>query len=91
MSEPEMTIGSAAGRLAELKQMIGRAVVGQDAVVEEVLLALIAAGHVLIEGVPGLGKTLLVRALAQALALPHARIQLTPDMLPSDITGHAVL
>jgi MoxR-like ATPase len=66
-------------------------VVGQPAVVEQVLVALIASGHVLVEGVPGLGKTLLVRALSQALSLPHARVQFTPDMMPSDITGHAVL
>jgi MoxR-like ATPase len=51
----------------------------------------VAGGHVLIEGVPGLGKTLLVRAMAQALSLPHARVQFTPDMMPSDITGHAVI
>jgi MoxR-like ATPase len=56
-----------------------------------VLVALVASGHVLIEGVPGLGKTLLVRALSKALSLPHARVQFTPDMMPSDITGHAVL
>ena len=55
------------------------------------MLALVASGHVLIEGVPGLGKTLLVRALAQALSLAHGRVQFTPDMMPSDITGHAVL
>src|SRR6476469_10481445 len=91
MNEPEMTIETAAARLAELKRMIGLAVVGQDAVVEEVLLALVASGHVLIEGVPGLGTTLLIRALAQALSLPHARVQFTPDMMPSDITGHALL
>ena len=54
-------------------------------------VALVAGGHVLIEGVPGLGKTLLVRAMAQALSLPHARVQFTPDMMPSDITGHAVI
>ena len=65
--------------------------VGQTAVIEQVLIALVASGHVLIEGVPGLGKTLLVRALAQALSLAHARVQFTPDMMPSDITGHAVL
>ncbi|HEY7172581.1 MAG TPA: MoxR family ATPase [Vicinamibacterales bacterium] len=81
----------AAEQLEALRAAIGQAVVGQSAVIEQVLTALIASGHVLIEGVPGLGKTLLVRALSQALALPHARIQFTPDMLPSDITGHAVL
>jgi MoxR-like ATPase len=60
-------------------------------VIEEVVLALVASGHVLIEGVPGLGKTLLVRALSQALQLGTGRVQFTPDMMPSDITGHAVL
>ena len=65
--------------------------VGQAAAVDQVIVTLIASGHVLIEGVPGLGKTLLVRALAQALSLNQARIQFTPDMMPSDITGHVVL
>src|SRR3954452_10424916 len=81
----------AAEQLQALRAAIGEAVVGQSAVVEQVLVGLIASGHILIEGVPGLGKTLLVRAMAQALSLPYARIQFTPDMLPSDITGHAVL
>src|SRR5439155_2546243 len=77
--------------LQQLRDTIGQAMVGQSAVVEQVVVTLIASGHVLIEGVPGLGKTLLVRALAQALSLNQARIQFTPDMMPSDITGHAVL
>src|SRR5947207_39664 len=85
------TITRAAELLQRLKSAIGQAMVGQEAVIEQVLVALVASGHVLIEGVPGLGKTLLVRALAQALSLSHARVQFTPDMMPSDITGHALL
>jgi len=85
------SIARAATMVGRLREAIGRAMVGQDAVIEQVLVALVASGHVLIEGVPGLGKTLLVRAMAQALSLAHARVQFTPDMMPSDITGHAVL
>ncbi len=74
-----------------LRGAIQLAMVGQTEVIEQVLIALAASGHVLIEGVPGLGKTLLVRAMSQALSLSHARVQFTPDMMPSDITGHSVL
>ena len=84
-------IARAGASVATLRDAIGRAMIGQSAVVDQVLVALIASGHVLIEGMPGLGKTLLMRALAQALSLAHARVQFTPDMMPSDITGHAVL
>jgi MoxR-like ATPase len=77
--------------LATLREEVGKAVVGQREAVEQVLVALLAAGHVLIEGVPGLGKTLLARALGKAMALQVARVQFTPDLMPSDITGHAVL
>jgi MoxR-like ATPase len=77
--------------LDKLRSTIGLAMVGQSQVVEQVIVTLIASGHALIEGVPGLGKTLLVRALSQALSLNHARVQFTPDMMPSDITGHAIL
>lgn len=66
---------------------IGKVVVGQDTVVEGVLTALFAGGHLLLEGVPGLGKTLLVRTLGEALDLPFSRIQFTPDLMPADILG----
>ena len=79
------------GPLAALHTPLNRALVGQPELLQQTLVALAASGHVLIEGVPGLGKTLLVRALAKALQLSHARIQFTPDMMPSDITGHVVL
>jgi len=85
------TITRAAELLERLKAAIAQAVVGQPDVIEQVVICLAASGHVLIEGVPGLGKTLLVRALAQALSLGHGRVQFTPDMMPSDIIGHAVL
>jgi MoxR-like ATPase len=91
METESTTIQKAADLLGKLRDGIGEAVVGQQRVVAEVVLALVASGHVLIEGVPGLGKTLLVRALAQALQLGTGRVQFTPDMMPSDITGHAVL
>ena len=74
-----------------LRTQIERVFVGQSALVENVLSALMADGHVLIEGVPGLGKTLLVRTLAAATDVPFSRIQFTPDLLPSDIMGTMTL
>ncbi len=66
-------------------------VVGQERVIRELLLALFAGGHVLLEGVPGLGKTLLIRTLSDALALKFARIQFTPDLMPADIVGTTIV
>ena len=74
----------------DLRAQIGNAVVGQDSTVDQTLAVLIAAGHVLIEGVPGLGKTLLVRALARTFGGEFARIQFTPDLMPADVTGHTL-
>ncbi|WP_462330826.1 AAA family ATPase, partial [Thiohalocapsa halophila] len=76
--------------LGRIEQAVSRAVIGQRQVVREVVVALAAAGHVLLEGLPGMGKTLLVRALAQALGGRFARVQFTPDLMPADITGHAI-
>ena len=91
MIEESPAVARAGDLLGKLRAQIARAMVGQEATVEQTLIALLVAGHVLIEGVPGLGKTLLVRALAQALSLKVARVQFTPDLMPSDITGHGVL
>ncbi len=71
----------------KLRDEIGKAVIGQDAVVERLMVALLANGHVLLEGMPGLAKTLLIRSLGTALGVQFERIQFTPDLLPSDVTG----
>src|SRR6201992_2776066 len=77
--------------LGRLRTEVGRAVVGQQEVIAQTLVAFVASGHILYEGLPGLGKTLLARALAQAMSLQFSRVQFTPDLMPSDLTGHAVL
>ena len=77
--------------VTDLKTEVGRVIVGMDEVVENTLIALLAGGHVLLEGVPGLGKTLLVRTLSDALDLKFSRLQFTPDLMPADITGTNVL
>ncbi|AKS41570.1 AAA family ATPase [Wenzhouxiangella marina] len=84
------THAEAAERLGELSAALNRVVLGQSAVIEQVLAAFLAGGHVLIEGVPGLAKTLLAQCLATTLGGEFSRIQFTPDLMPADITGHAM-
>jgi len=83
----EQQIASFRESYSKLRAEIGKVIVGHDAIVEGTLLALFAGGHVLLEGVPGLGKTLLVRTLSEVLDLPFNRIQFTPDLMPADILG----
>ncbi|MGW4631427.1 AAA family ATPase [Nocardia sp. NPDC004415] len=80
----------AGAALAALRTEIGKAVVGNDQAVLYLVLALLCRGHVLLEGVPGVAKTLLVRALATSLDLEHARVQFTPDLMPGDVTGSQI-
>jgi MoxR-like ATPase len=76
--------------LIALRAEVGKAVVGQDAAVTGLVIALLCRGHVLLEGVPGTAKTLMVRAMAASLSLDHARVQFTPDLMPGDVTGSLV-
>ncbi|HIO92889.1 MAG TPA: MoxR family ATPase [Leucothrix mucor] len=85
-----MTLAQASELAQTIKTEISKAVIGQQQVVHETLIALIAGGNVLIEGVPGLGKTLLVRALANTFSGQFSRIQFTPDLMPADVTGHTL-
>lgn len=89
--ETERKVSDLTGRLDVLRQEIGKRIVGQTEVVEEVLLCLLTGGHGLLEGVPGLAKTMLVRTLAEALDLEFRRVQFTPDLMPGDITGTEVI
>jgi MoxR-like ATPase len=89
--EIEHQIAWMAERLGALKTELQKVMVGQDEVIESVLLGMLAGGHVLLEGVPGLGKTLLVRTLSQAMDLNFSRVQFTPDLMPSDIIGAQIL
>ncbi len=101
MSEHELQISAGSDDLAAVGQLrsayeqiraeLGKVIVGQDRVLEELLTALFAGGHCILEGVPGLAKTLMISTLAQSLHLSFSRIQFTPDLMPSDITGTEVI
>src|SRR5215203_699304 len=79
------------GAFGEIKRQLGRVIVGQDHVIEELLIALFSKGHCILEGVPGLAKTLMISSLAKCLSLDFSRIQFTPDLMPADITGTEII
>ena len=97
MSEPTATESVRAEvlqfreQIAALRAEIGKVIIGNKDVVDGVLVCLLAGGHALLEGVPGLGKTMLVRTLAETLSLTFSRIQFTPDLMPADILGTTVI
>ena len=90
MNENTPDLSQAVAAANRIREEISKAMIGQSQVIHEVLIAFLAAGHVLIEGVPGLGKTLLARAMAKTFDGQFARIQFTPDLMPNDITGHVI-
>ena len=89
-SDSPISISKVSEQLKAVKAVIGKVIVGQEDVIEAVLLSLLSDGHVLLEGAPGLAKTLLVRALGRAMGMEFTRIQFTPDLMPSDVTGLSV-
>lgn len=91
MNYSEDAVKELLAKLPLLKKEIQKVIVGQDAVLDEILIALLAGGHCLLEGVPGLAKTLMVKSISQALDLSFRRIQFTPDLMPADIIGTEIL
>ena len=87
----EAAASPAVAKLNQVRDEIAKIIVGQQSVVDGVLICLLSGGHVLLEGVPGLGKTTLLRTLARALSLRYSRIQFTPDLMPADIIGTNVM
>ena len=90
-AQDEAAVHALLDKIPRLRQEIGKVIIGQRGVIDELLTAFLAGGHCLLQGLPGLGKTLLIRTLAQAVDLTFARIQFTPDLMPSDIIGTEVL
>src|SRR5690606_15533152 len=91
LQEPAVAVDRLRDAYERLRGEIGKVIVGQDEVVQGVIVCLLAQGHCLLVGVPGLAKTLLIRTLAAALDLRFSRVQFTPDLMPSDITGTEII
>jgi len=91
LKEIENEVTALSNKLADLKTEIAKVIIGQEEAIDQLLITFLAGGHVLLEGVPGLAKTLLIRTLSEAVALDFNRIQFTPDLMPSDIIGIEVL
>src|ERR1700722_1431004 len=89
--QPDTALQLATAQLKRVRDEIGKIIVGQQEVVDGVLICLLAGGHVLLEGVPGLGKTTLLRTLSRVLNLKYSRIQFTPDLMPADIVGSMIM
>jgi len=90
-NDPVLAVAEVRRALARLREEIHKSIVGQDEVVDQAILAILCGGHAVVEGVPGLAKTLLVSSLARTLSLQFSRIQFTPDLMPSDMTGTEVI
>lgn len=91
LAELDLEVKTLTGKLSDLKKEIAKVIVGQEETVDQLLITFLAGGHALLEGVPGLAKTLMIRTLAQAIDLKFKRIQFTPDLMPSDIIGTEIL
>jgi len=91
MKQQNFNVETAAEKLEQVKNEIAKAFIGQKQLLDHALITLVAGGHLLVEGVPGLGKTLLVRAIAKAIGGDSKRVQFTPDLMPADITGNIML
>lgn len=91
MTQTEISIEKFSHLAQQIEAEIRRVIVGQDAIIRDVMIAVLAGRHILLEGMPGLGKTLLIRTLADVLDLQFSRIQFTPDMMPADITGTNIM
>ena len=95
MQDRDRNAGESIERISQaaidMKQQLRRVIVGQDEVIEQLLIAIFSGGHALVVGVPGLAKTLLIRTIAESLKLDFSRIQFTPDLMPSDMTGTEVI